>query len=1256
MKRLTGIILVLALLLTSLPVGVLAQSDSFSAYFNDFTSREADDITANGSNKFGYYDDLFIGDYYEYCSMPLDDTNLSKLTFTFPKVQLDEENMYGVLQFDFRMEDMTNINKNLYIDFPVDNTLYITPNGRMFVGIKDVVDYTEYNLKELFGWVKDAWTRVQLIYTLTDENAQSNVELQNVYINGESLAGFTPITYSNTDITEIKNLKMHLSGHKANETKVLYNADIDNVGLYTTKGTAPVFADKTLLKETIIKYNDYIDTLDTGASEEDIGLMRDTINESVAVVNDALASADEISTAKINIEDTYAELFFGENYTYKKEYLYDRYLTLSAIVADYDNGIETIYTDDEIANMRSILPGMYEAYCDELSPLYLIEDKIALSEHVIVTDAYNVTDITVTDSSGTEFTDFVPGGLLTKITLLKRNPDNFSGVVYITFYDENENLKNIYSKTVEFTDDSGEVYVDLTDKNIILPNDVLTGSVAVMLWKDNLAPVMKKYVRESVNNWEVYYNSYKILPDTMPIYKSIDNIHVGVKYLLNLMGITLEVYGNRCYAKRDSDNAYIEFTIGSQTVNSSKGTIDLGAPAYLINDCAAMLPMSVLTEVFDCELASVDVINSRMYITYDADTYEANYEELPDEYAASYGSDIYSANYTLTVPDGVTDVEVWYKNTYSRADSAFNVDTFNSRMDTRYWKKAADPVKTDGNTYSGSVSYLLTDSDYDMKYIVTKDGVQNTYVDTASFKTRPQPTSKDDVIYSADVMTLVSTYENISYYIDYDDAAKCEVSYRKFTDTKWRKAYEPFNDTVEKQFRGSIVKLEDNTEYEVKAVLTDAEGNEVAEHIESVTTWNDSPNITTVSLADYIGVYDADGTTITEPIQIVGIEGTEDNWIKIDCSGYTVDAGYNSVSAVGIDSCKYVIVDGLTVKGGYRCGIAVNGSCSDVRVSDCDISGFGRTGIQRENGWYYRDGSPINYDAGVLLLNGRNITIENCYIHDSRAKTNSWQGDTWSSTHPNGSTGIYYRIVDGCVIRYNRIIGNEVHRWNDGIEGSGNGHYTGGPSRDTDIYGNTITYGQDDGMELDGGQMNVRVYGNKIEQFICGVSLVTNLAGPSYIYENVITNMGTESSANGKAFKAGGSQNDSVSYVFNNTCFVNGVIVENTDYNTSEYNFVTRNNIFVNNRGGSCYKNTFEGALNDNDYDFCYGWNDGYSSKGNSKIYTPAIGLTALYDKLDFADAANGDFILGDNSECKGTGTYIDNFCEVENPNMGAFQ
>lgn len=1180
MKKLAGIILILALIFTSLPIGLPASADVSAEYYTDYSDVDSfTDIVFNVNESYVQdTNDIFIGDYLQFNSKT-DDNNTQtnpKASFKFPSVALSGTN-YAVLQFDLRMANMNS--KTVYLDFPVKNYFRMKPSGTL----SPDNGTTEYDMKSLIGWSKSDWVRIQLLYSFTaNDSGKKNITLSKILLDGEEISGFKPYTYSTT-FSEIKQIDFHLEAIKS--SSVQHYADMDNVGFYVISGSAPVFADKTFLKQTIIEYNNYISSPDTETTESHIIIFKAILGSGVDVVNNALATDDEVAAAEAELQKTYAQFFLG--------------------------------------------------------------------------GLYSVTGVTVTDADGAECSGMVPEGLFTKITLLKSDPVAFSGMMHIVIFDENDKLQNVYSKPVDFTPEKGEVSVDLSDKNIVLPSDVRTCSVGVVLWDSSLKPYMSKYILKRIDDWSIYYNDNPVLSDVMPMYYSAGNIHVDAKYLLNLMGINLEMYGDRYYAKSDKNGAYIEFTIGNRNVNTSTGTIDIGAPVYLVDECVVMLPLSVITQVFGCNLTSIDGVNGRLYIAYDYPDFNNIIEGLPWNYAASYESDTYSVSYTLNDRfNTASHVEVWYKPAFPKGDDQFNdLDTTSTKMESRYWQKAPDPLKN-GNKYTGSWPYLAKSNVYSVKYVITlKNGTKKTYFSANVINTKSLPTAKTDLLYSADLLTLVPTYENISYYIDYDAASKCEVSYRKSTDTAWRKAYEPFNDKVEKQFRGSIVKLEDNTEYEVRAVLKNESGEEVAEQIETVTTWDNNPTFTTVSLADYIGVYDTNGTTINEPINLAGIKGTKDNWIKIDCTGYTVNAGYNSVSAVIIDNCQYVIVDGLTVKGGYRCGVTVTGLCSDVMVSGCDISEFGRTGIHRENGWYYRDGSRINYDAGVLLLNGSNITIEDCYIHDSRCKTNAWYGDTWTKVHPNGSTGIFYRLVDGCVIRNNRIIGNEIHRWNDGIESHGNSEYTGGPSRDTDIYGNTITYGQDDGMELDGGQMNVRVYGNRIEQFLTGISVIPNLAGPSYLYENVITNMGTEWEQSGKAFKAGGTKNNSVTYVFNNTCYVHGVVVENNDMGGSdEFNFVTRNNIFVNTKLGSCYKNRSETAFNDNDYDLCFGANTGYNSGGHSKIYRASIGLDELNKKLAFSDLANGDFTLSSTSECRGAGTYIDNFCEIQNPNMGAYQ
>ena len=58
----------------------------------------------------------------------------------------------------------------------------------------------------------------------------------------------------------------------------------------------------------------------------------------------------------------------------------------------------------------------------------------------------------------------------------------------------------------------------------------------------------------------------------------------------------------------------------------------------------------------------------------------------------------------------------------------------------------------------------------------------------------------------------------------------------------------------------------------------------------------------------------------------------------------------------------------------------------------------------------------------------------------------------------------------------------ESYRWNDAIEGGGNFHVDGGFNRDADIYGNLMCFANDDAVEIDGGQTNVRVFLTRTRQ------------------------------------------------------------------------------------------------------------------------------------------------------------------------------
>jgi hypothetical protein len=124
----------------------------------------------------------------------------------------------------------------------------------------------------------------------------------------------------------------------------------------------------------------------------------------------------------------------------------------------------------------------------------------------------------------------------------------------------------------------------------------------------------------------------------------------------------------------------------------------------------------------------------------------------------------------------------------------------------------------------------------------------------------------------------------------------------------------------------------------------------------------------------------------------------------------------------------------------------------------------------------------------------------------------------------------------------------------------------GGFLRDSAIHDNYFAYANDDIMELDGGQSNVLVYNNEIEQGFCGISAVPNMVGPNYIFNNYIHDIGDERGGNWAAVKLGGllSAPAGKSHIFNNLIITssNGISQSNW-YGDRSYWMHTQNNIIL---------------------------------------------------------------------------------------------
>lgn len=331
------------------------------------------------------------------------------------------------------------------------------------------------------------------------------------------------------------------------------------------------------------------------------------------------------------------------------------------------------------------------------------------------------------------------------------------------------------------------------------------------------------------------------------------------------------------------------------------------------------------------------------------------------------------------------------------------------------------------------------------------------------------------------------------------------VEFRRAGATGWTQAFEPVSDLPPGVWKGSLFDLVEDTAWEVRVLARD--GAEVIAPV-AFRTWSSRPAIAKV--------IDLSRLAIGPEGLVISDQGTPGGWIK-----YTAPAGWRlerpangddpQVAAIIFRGARHVILENVTIVGGQRHAVLVQ-ECDAVRILNCDLSGWGRVGVQQftntgTRGKYVdAKGETINYDGAVAIDRSARTVVERCYVHDPRHRANSWM-----FSHPAGPSAVYVNHArGGTVLRWNDFVGSDEHRWNDVIEARSNAAADGGFFRDSDISGNFLAFGNDDGVELEGGGMNVRFYRNKIEGTTCGISTGPCFIGPQFIYGNLVVNPGDE--------------------------------------------------------------------------------------------------------------------------------------------------
>jgi len=505
----------------------------------------------------------------------------------------------------------------------------------------------------------------------------------------------------------------------------------------------------------------------------------------------------------------------------------------------------------------------------------------------------------------------------------------------------------------------------------------------------------------------------------------------------------------------------------------------------------------------------------------------------------------------------------------------------------------------------------------------------------------------------------VATFESLGLYWkpgSNPGANGCQVRYRKTTDSAWKEGFPMWYDSRDGECRSSIVHLEPGVDYAVEVGVNGSFTAGV-----NAKTWSDS-----FPIAKTIQVQNSSQTlVITEG-------GTKDGYV-LYTGPATLDAGNVAQYNIKI-SAKYVIVRGLTLKGAKNDAIRLLPGASDVVIEGNDISDWGTSSGNTVNGVLVmkeresgiradcRDGGGFTLERTVIQRNK---------IHHPRYGANSWDGNN----HPLGAQGVAYSFCGGNhVFRYNEIYSTDGKYFKDGLGGEANFSDTGFPNADSDIYGNIIQHTWDDGIEAEGGNKNVRIWGNYIDQTAIGIATTVVHYGPAYIFRNVynrsrkLSLVGLDQDQRLNFAKSGteSSFGGGRRYVFHNTMLQatqsglqyplgagGGIIAAGTTSPLT--NTMSRNNILQVWKSSNDSIRTQGGGGNDFNYDLRNGGISAYAgAEANGIVGTP------IYKSGNgWSNWAGGNYQLDASSPGYDKGQRLPNFNDAFTgaaPDMGAHE
>jgi hypothetical protein len=408
--------------------------------------------------------------------------------------------------------------------------------------------------------------------------------------------------------------------------------------------------------------------------------------------------------------------------------------------------------------------------------------------------------------------------------------------------------------------------------------------------------------------------------------------------------------------------------------------------------------------------------------------------------------------------------------------------------------------------------------------------------------------------------------------------AKIAVEYRKVGAPAWKSGPPLFR--VEKGilkeqpdgwlFAGSLLLLEPDTAYEMRLKLSDPDGGSVEKTLKASTLGE--PLAAPAAPARHVVPGSGGGTgSAADPFK--GLAEAESRARPGDL--FLVHAG----SYPGI----------FTVKRSGEPGKPIvwrGAGDGDALIGGADAA---REGIRADgvhDVWFERllvrdkdYGFTAHEAAGLVIRRCRFERVKNG-IYNARNSRDSVRG-WWISDNVLEGVSPWPRPANkmdenewrgiqltgaGHVIAWNR-----VHHFKDAID-----TFPSDRCVAIDIHNNDLSELNDDGIELDFSQRNVRCFENRIVNVHCGISMQPVLGGPAYVFRNVMYNAVNE------PFKM--HNRPSGLLVYHNTSVRKGMALQlfTTD---QVHNAVLRNNLFVGTSGTFAYESTAKMVDCDFDYD-----------------------------------------------------------------------